>query len=139
MASLPVGRSNNGCAECAINKAGKLSCCARGGAWFKKCGDAGDTQFDHTWAEGIRACKDFETSVSVESVILHHMEVIAHPLETKRSRNTTRQQTNVYRAGSTPSTGAMDAEGCVGLSKVTVFICVSFVCHYVIADMSLFH
>ena len=46
------------CPKCgSTNKSGKLSCCARGGAWFKKCGDAGDTQFDHTWSEGIHACK----------------------------------------------------------------------------------
>ena len=46
------------CTKCGSTKrTGKHSCCARGGAWFKKCGDAGDTQFDHTWAEGIQACK----------------------------------------------------------------------------------
>ena len=46
------------CRKCGItNKSGKLSCCARGGAWFKKCGDAGDSNFDHTWLEGVLACK----------------------------------------------------------------------------------
>ena len=48
---------SDGCAKCVNSMTGKLSCCARGGAWFEKCGDVGDTQFDHTWAEGIRACK----------------------------------------------------------------------------------
>ena len=45
------------CAKCGTNKAGKRSCCARGGSWFKNCGDTGDTQFDHTWIDGIQACK----------------------------------------------------------------------------------
>ena len=46
------------CRKCGIIKqSGKLSCCARGGAWFKKCGDAGDSNFEHTWVEGIQACK----------------------------------------------------------------------------------
>ena len=45
------------CPKCATNKASKRSCCARGGAWFKNCGDSGNTKFDHTWAEGIQACK----------------------------------------------------------------------------------
>ena len=46
------------CPKCGtIKKSGKRSCCARGGTWFKKCGDEGDTTFDHTWTEGIEACK----------------------------------------------------------------------------------
>ena len=36
---------------------GKLSCCAPGGSWFRKCGNTGDSKFDHTWLEGIEACK----------------------------------------------------------------------------------
>ena len=38
-------------------ESGQLSCCARGGAWFGNCGGAGDAKFDHTWFEGIQACK----------------------------------------------------------------------------------
>ena len=46
------------CPKCGtVKKSDKRSCCARGGAWFKNCGDAGDTQFDHTWLEGVQACK----------------------------------------------------------------------------------
>ena len=49
---------NNGCSKCAILKhSGKLSCCSRGGTWFRNCGDAGDSKFDHTWSEGMEACK----------------------------------------------------------------------------------
>ena len=50
--------SSNGCPKCStVKKSGMRSCCARGGGWFKNCGDVGDTKFDHTWAEGIQACK----------------------------------------------------------------------------------
>ena len=46
------------CAKCGkIKKSKKLSCCARGGAWYNKCGDEGDSKFDHTWLEGVQACK----------------------------------------------------------------------------------
>ena len=51
-----VSSNSSGCGKCATNRAGKLSCCAPGGAWFKNCGDADDTQFDHTWTDGIEAC-----------------------------------------------------------------------------------
>ena len=46
------------CPECGIDKeSGKLSCCAAGGSWVNTCGDPGDTDFDHTWFEGILACE----------------------------------------------------------------------------------
>ena len=47
------------CPKCGVikrSRSGSLSCCTRGGAWFKNCGDEGDNKFDHTWSEGIRAC-----------------------------------------------------------------------------------
>ena len=57
-ATTTADTDRNVCRKCGItNKSGKLSCCARGGAWFKKCGDAGDSNFDHTWLEGVLACK----------------------------------------------------------------------------------
>ena len=33
-----------------------MSCCIRGGSWFKNCGAAGNTKVEHTWYEGIQAC-----------------------------------------------------------------------------------
>ena len=46
------------CLQCGTMKpSGKLSCCARGGAWFKKCGDPGNSNVQHTWFEGMQACK----------------------------------------------------------------------------------
>merc|ERR1712032_219251 len=46
------------CPRCgSIKKSDKLSCCGRGGSWFKQCGGAGNTNLQHTWYEGIQACK----------------------------------------------------------------------------------
>ena len=52
------------CAKCGVmRKSGKRSCCVSGGAWFKQCGNPGDAKFEHTWSEGIRACKAYHDSV----------------------------------------------------------------------------
>ena len=46
------------CSKCApIEKSGKISCCGRGGSWFRNCGSGGNSNLDHTWSEGIRACE----------------------------------------------------------------------------------
>ena len=45
------------CPKCGLTKKSKPSCCGRGGAWFKNCGDDGDTNFEHTFTEGFDACK----------------------------------------------------------------------------------
>ena len=51
-------KASSACPKCGTSsKSGKRSCCVLGGAWFKNCGDAGDRNFGHTWAEGIQACK----------------------------------------------------------------------------------
>merc|ERR1712224_82064 len=61
-ASVP---SSQVCPKCGTNKQnGKRSCCARGGSWFNNCGDVGDSTFEHTWGEGIQACKDAPTTTS---------------------------------------------------------------------------
>ena len=42
------------CANCGtFKKSGRVSCCAPGGAWYKNCG----SNFDHSWFEGVEACK----------------------------------------------------------------------------------
>ena len=54
------------CSKCgSIAKSGKMSCCARGGSWFKNCGGAGNTRLQHTWYEGIQACKARSQSKTV--------------------------------------------------------------------------
>ena len=46
------------CTKCgSIKKSGKVSCCARGGSWFRNCGGSGNAKLQHTWYEGIQACK----------------------------------------------------------------------------------
>ena len=52
------------CPKCGIKESGKLSCCGRGGTWFRKCGDPGDSSFEHTWDEGSHVC-DIVKSVSL--------------------------------------------------------------------------
>ena len=48
------------CAKCGTSKkSGKLSCCAPAGSWFEKCGNPGNSNFDHTWDEGVQACRSF--------------------------------------------------------------------------------
>ena len=46
------------CRKCGvIAKSGKISCCGRGGSWFRNCRNAGNGKLRYTWYEGIRACK----------------------------------------------------------------------------------
>ena len=59
------------CPECGIiQKSGKLSCCGRGGSWFGNCGSVGEANLDHTWHEGIQACKTRQ----FQSVAGHQLE-----------------------------------------------------------------
>ena len=53
------------CPKCGIvMESGELSCCGRGAAWYKNCGDEGDSKYDHTWLEGVLACARTPTTVS---------------------------------------------------------------------------
>ena len=46
------------CSRCGtMGKSGQRSCCGRGGSWFKNCGGGGSINLQHTWYEGIQACK----------------------------------------------------------------------------------
>ena len=106
-------------------KSGKLSCCARGGAWFKNCGDAGDMKFDHTWVEGIQACKRFARVASGESPLqfgLRSGEGSDLPLPMTQSRNTTQQKTHVYRPDRMCNTDTTDCAD----RLVTICVCVLF-------------
>ena len=45
------------CPKCGtVQKSGRSSCCGRGGAWFGRCGSVGNTNFEHSWYDGIQAC-----------------------------------------------------------------------------------
>ena len=46
------------CPVCGIiARTGERSCCGVGGSWFQKCAKIVGSEADHTWKEGIKACK----------------------------------------------------------------------------------
>ena len=58
LTTLQVALTSVICPNCStFTKSGKLSCCAPGGSWYKNCGGAGGRNFDHSWLEGVEACK----------------------------------------------------------------------------------
>ena len=122
---MEVGSSE--CAKCAINKAEKSSCCARGGAWFKNCGDGGDTKFDHTWSEGIQACKGIGESVPGESTLQfmsHHAGSILHPTDNIRGETATRQERNISFADIMFNVGSTRSNECIGIVTTVFYTCV---------------
>ena len=82
------------CPKCGATTDGKISCCFRGGTWFRKCGDFGDANFDHTWFEGIQACKASPRprSFAGRQAMLTHQAA------------TTKQSNNDFAPVSTPDT-----------------------------------
>ena len=125
--SLSLPKTGNGCVKCGVaKKSGKRSCCARGGAWFKNCGDAGNMNFDHTWTEGIRACKSFVNSVPDESdlnVMLGHIAAIHCSINATTSRNRTRDQGIFPRSNNIPASGATCYGDGVVRAKIPVCVC----------------
>ena len=112
---------SSGCLKCGIiKKSGKRSCCAPGGAWFKNCGDAGDTKFDHTWAEGVQACKDVVASVSIHTLLQAMPPDVG---STDQTRNTTQQRANVNDFGDMVDAGVRHSESYVVKWKLmTTFV-----------------
>ena len=119
--------SGSECSKCsATKKNGKRSCCARGGAWFKNCGDHGDLRFDHTWAEGIQACKDFASVASAKKairVMIRDEGVILSPLDTQSS-NDTKQHTISFSHDDKLDSSAADSRDCARPTIIDVCICV---------------
>ena len=125
------------CIKCvATKKSGKGSCCARGGAWFKNCGDVGDTNFDHTWAEGIQACKAFVGTVSGESPLKnrhHHVTNVVFSLNgsVKLSRvDQLLKRFSLNNAGGVDNFGTEDSEPNLGLESAAVKMCVFIIILY---------
>ena len=118
----PTTTSSSGCAKCGTTKrSGRRSCCAHGGDWFKNCGNAGDTKFDHTWAEGIQACNGFGPSVSVKTplqVMSRDMGGTVYSLHTAKSGNDTQCHTGICTEGGMLNAGNTDSADLVGLTKV---------------------
>ena len=114
------------CNKCGIlKKSGKLSCCARGGDWFKNCGDVGGSNFDHTWVEGTQACTRFTSLSSVESpglLMLHYERTNLNT--TAKSSNDNHHHTEMYPVtGVSGTSTTANTEDCVELNQV--FTCVS--------------
>ena len=116
--------SSSGCLKCGtFKKSGKRSCCARGGTWFRKCGDVGDAKLEHTWADGMQACRAFASSVSHGSrqqVKLPHVGVSAYTPSTTQLRVVASKRTNAWPSDRMFDAGIMDPEQRVGLAKVIV-------------------
>ena len=72
----------------------KTSCCVRGGDWFKQCGDVGDSNFDHTWTEGVQACKLLTRLFldRAQKQVMRHHETTQAQLNTTRDRNGLQEQ-----------------------------------------------
>ena len=123
------------CPKCGVKKSGTLSCCARGGAWFNNCGDEESVNADHTWTDGIQACKGsvslFLKNNQQPQIILRNEPTHA-PLNDTRTRNDHRQKTIdfiILKSGMS-TVGTRNFEGFCSLSKVTVFISIlSIVLH----------
>ena len=72
------------CHKCGIiSKSAKISCCGRGGSWFRNCGSVGNAKLDHTWHEGIRVCSGRPVDQVAARVVLDPREKFrtrTHPL-----------------------------------------------------------
>ena len=121
--------SSESCSKCGTAKrSGKRSCCARGGAWFQKCGDAGDSNVGHTWVEGIQACK-YRSSLPIEAsaqVMRRHEIVINRPANKTWARNFIEQLTD-KRWSNLFGVVTANSESIVGMANITVFACLLFI------------
>ena len=108
-----------GCPVCGtMSTSGTRSCCAPGGAWFQKCGYADDPDFEHTWTEGIQACKQ------VTSLLLDKAQSQLVARTTRQPSSPRRDIVNyadhfVYDAGT-------NLGGYHELSKLSISICLLF-------------
>ena len=100
------------CRKCDM-RSRKPSCCARGGSWFGNCGKAGDSNFDHTWPEGIQACKDMPRTMfqkAKEQITIRHHEVtIATELKNDRLRKGVLHQSIEAAPDSATHSGAVSS------------------------------
>ena len=76
--------ASSSCSKCGlIKKSGRISCCGHGGSWFGNCGGADDFNIDHTWLEGLQACK-----------ARSHLKTVMD-----QQRNGDQQEMNLYSSG----------------------------------------
>ena len=110
------------CPKCGtVRKSGKLSCCARGGVWFKKCRDIDDSKAAHTWVEGIQACNYFKSSPPIEAPVqamIQHESLIAQVTNTTWIRNVLKHQANRHPVKQTADVGTKDSEDGTKLATI---------------------
>ena len=108
------------CPKCGVmKKLGKLSCCARGGAWFQKCGNGDDSNFNHTWIEGVRACNMSRSPLLTEGpaqVMLVHNKFTSPSVRTAWLSSPMEDYDNNY-----PNAGTVDSEGVSKLANIVEF------------------
>ena len=127
--SYTVRISKSMCVKCGTFKTtGQRSCCARGGAWFKKCGDAGNMTSAHTWTEGIQICEGLSRSSPSKSssqIMRGHVESVNSTISITTTRADAHHTMRIrYRDGVIPNMGSTDPGNCaVALVKVVV-VCV---------------
>ena len=114
VASAPVPAkpsTGTACPKCGtIKKTKQSSCCAPDGAWANNCGGA-NSKLDHTWSQGIRACK------GAASLLLGELQ----------SQNILLNETTQTQSDSVPD-GVSENEiasngGCGKISKIISLIC----------------
>ena len=127
--SASVRSRSKRCPKCGtVKKSGKSNCCARGGAWFQKCGHDGDSKSDHTWVEGIYTCSEFADSpLLVEAgAQASGEEINAHLLSTTWPRNTVKQHINIDPLSSASDAGNWDCTEHIELGEIFTYASVSF-------------
>ena len=126
--TLPVTTriTSSTCPKCGtIDKSGRTSCCGRGGFWFNNCGVSGKAKLDHTWYEGIRACKARAQSKTAVGQQLNDVQQKGSDSsnDKKDTRNPKAVLTNLPITTSDSTT--IVRQGCEKLSRVTVHISMS--------------
>ena len=92
------------CLKCGnIGKSGKISCCGRGGSWFRNCGASGNTQLDHMWSEGIQACKTWvHSKTSFEQQLKQKIQSFSNGVSLPISTDTTAAKTLTFTSSNAP-------------------------------------
>ena len=101
--AAPIATSTSPvCPKCGVRNSGQRSCCVFGGSWFNNCGNG--EKFDHTWAEGSRACEtSVVTTAPVGAKSPHHETSFAYHQHTppQQSRGRGSSVDNVYDSRAT--------------------------------------
>ena len=107
------------CSTCGAYNNGKISCCAPGGSWNKKCGNPGDLNFEYTWSQGIQACK-YHASGAQKQFTSSFQTTISHEFGDRQ------QLKNTYSTGSVDNDTASPVEGNM-ISQTVTFISLSLI------------